>query len=275
MFLGQVMKEARKRKGLSQVKLAEGICDQNIISLLERKNSTPKISNLVALLQRLDLSLNDVFSEFSSDSTSEIKNELISLERRLLLGNTEVKNISEELDVLNLNEVTDDIMIQYEYVLSLVKLQMADRNGADFQLDKVLMKTQSDIYNVYTLLAYLNKALIQFEMDRLDEAAYFINTIRGAIKESFAISNASDLQTIYLCLKLAQYFVNIKDKKLANQYATKGLELDQVNQRAYFLGDFYLIKADVSRNTADYEQNQALAKLFENFMEGKKVKLKV
>ncbi len=37
MFLGQVMKEARKRKGLSQVKLAEGICDQNIISLLERK----------------------------------------------------------------------------------------------------------------------------------------------------------------------------------------------------------------------------------------------
>jgi len=270
MFLGQVMKEARKRKGLSQVKLAEGICDQNIISLLERKNATPTISNLVPLLQRLNLSLNDVFSEFSSDSTSELKKELASLEQRLLLGNTENKNIAEEIEVLNLDDSTEDIIIQYDYILSLIKLQSNDKNGADFQLDKVLMKTQTDIYNIYTLLAYLNKASIRLEMNRVEEAAYFINTVREAIKESLDVPNATDLQLTYICLQLAKYFSDTDDNQLASSYATKGLEFNRQNQRAYFLGDFYLIKANANKNTTNYEHNKKLAKLFENYVEEKK-----
>lgn len=269
MFLGQVMRDARKHKGLSQVKLAEGICDQNIISLLERKNTVPRINRLVPLLQRLDLSLNDVFTEFSSDTTSELHDELVSLEQRLLLGDTNVESVSEEVETLNLDTADDGTIVQYEYILSLIKLLNKDTDGADFQLDKVLFHAQTDIYNVYTILAYLNKALIRLKLDRLEEAAYFIETIRNAIKKSYDISNATDLQLIYICLRLAQYFSEIKDQKLAINYADEGLKLNQAKQRAYFLGDFYMVKVDNSTDASEQNQNRELAKLFKNYTENK------
>lgn len=96
------------------------------------------------------------------------------------------------------------------------------------------MKTQTDIYNIYTLLAYLNKASIRLEMNRVEEAAYFINTVREAIKESLDVPNATDLQLTYICLQLAKYFSDTDDNQLASSYATKGLEFNRQNQRAYF-----------------------------------------
>ncbi|WP_054643912.1 helix-turn-helix domain-containing protein [Companilactobacillus kimchii] len=71
MFLGSVIYDKRRSLNLTQSDLASGLCNQNTISKMEKHNMTPQMDVLIKICQRLDLSLNDVFSEFSSDSKPE------------------------------------------------------------------------------------------------------------------------------------------------------------------------------------------------------------
>ncbi|QFR70031.1 helix-turn-helix domain-containing protein [Companilactobacillus paralimentarius] len=71
MFLGSVIYDKRRSLNLTQSDLANGLCNQNTISKMEKHNMTPQMDVLIKICQRLDLSLNDVFSEFSSDSKPE------------------------------------------------------------------------------------------------------------------------------------------------------------------------------------------------------------
>ncbi|WP_125763852.1 helix-turn-helix domain-containing protein [Companilactobacillus hulinensis] len=72
MLLGQVIQDKRKSLNLNQTELADGICTQAIISKIENQNISPSISVLISICQKLQLTLNEVFSEFSSLPSSNL-----------------------------------------------------------------------------------------------------------------------------------------------------------------------------------------------------------
>lgn len=57
---GDIFKQIRRKRGLSQTALAEGICTQATISLMEKQNRIPKMNILTALCSRLDISANEI-----------------------------------------------------------------------------------------------------------------------------------------------------------------------------------------------------------------------
>ncbi|WP_125568013.1 helix-turn-helix domain-containing protein [Companilactobacillus insicii] len=72
MLLGKIIQEQRKKLNMSQLELADGICTQAIISKIENKNIPPSTNVLISICQKLHLTLDNVFSEFSSLPSSNL-----------------------------------------------------------------------------------------------------------------------------------------------------------------------------------------------------------
>lgn len=58
--LGTVLKELRKKRGMTQKQLAEGICAQSMLSAIENDVYIPNAILLVNLAKRLKVDLNEI-----------------------------------------------------------------------------------------------------------------------------------------------------------------------------------------------------------------------
>ena len=89
---GDVLKQIRRKRGLSQTALAEGICTQATISLMEKQNRLPKMDILTAICERLNIQpdrivenevsgVNDTFNQIIdalTDQEYDLAKQLIS-----------------------------------------------------------------------------------------------------------------------------------------------------------------------------------------------------
>lgn len=88
-ILGRNIAQRRKQKGMSQEEFAEISGKMiNTISNIERGLSDPKITTLVSICNALDISLEELFSE----STTQHKNNVFSDNIRLILNILEKQN---------------------------------------------------------------------------------------------------------------------------------------------------------------------------------------
>lgn len=76
--LGNIVRETRKRRNLSQEALAEkiGVCKRTIIDI-EKNTGNPKFEILCMLVRELDLPLYQVFYPESTEKNMEVKNMLM------------------------------------------------------------------------------------------------------------------------------------------------------------------------------------------------------
>lgn len=84
IFIGEYIKAARKRKGLGQKELCEGICEPVTISRLENGKQTPSRKIINALLQRLDLPADRYFALLNEQETrlENLQEEIVALNIR-------------------------------------------------------------------------------------------------------------------------------------------------------------------------------------------------
>ncbi|HFR3160296.1 TPA: helix-turn-helix domain-containing protein, partial [Streptococcus suis] len=74
MILSKRFKNRRKELGFTQKELAEGICEQSLISRVEKLGVAPTSDILFALSQRLQVSMDYFFYHLSSSSRYLTKN---------------------------------------------------------------------------------------------------------------------------------------------------------------------------------------------------------
>lgn len=79
-FIGQVIRNARKNKHLSQAALAEKIemCDKNLGNI-ENGRQFPQVNNFLRLMEVLDLSVKDFGVDKVSINDNDNKDELLKL----------------------------------------------------------------------------------------------------------------------------------------------------------------------------------------------------
>ena len=65
-LLGSKVKQYRKQKNLSQQELADGICTQATVSLMEKKDKIPSIKIILQVCRRLNVSLGDILAGVGS-----------------------------------------------------------------------------------------------------------------------------------------------------------------------------------------------------------------
>ena len=267
MFLGSVIYDKRRSLNLTQGSLADGLCNQNTISKMEKHNMTPQIDVLIKICHRLDLSLNDVFSDFSSDSKQEQLFVLDSIEEDVLLN-----KLTETEDKLSLikSNINNKDMAQYDFIVGVLEFQKNDFEKSSFNLDKVLQETKSDNDNIYTLMAYLFKSLIYLQQKHLDMASYYLKNISESLIENLNIANASGVEILFLCKSLGNSYLTINENDAAIKIAERGITFANSKHLSYFLDELAYLLALGTKNTDDSRstkyKNIALAcsQLFDN-----------
>ena len=272
MFLGSIIHDKRRSLNLTQSDLSNGICTQNTISKMEKHNLTPQIEVLIKICQRLGLTLNEVFSDFSSDSKLEQSYLLVGIERDVLLG--DFTEIEERLNLIQ-NDVPKSALKQVDLIHSAVFYKDKKFEKAAFELDKILQETKSDNDDIYTLLAYLYKALIYAHQQHLDMSAYYVKMIQDSLKESFNIANASHLQILFICKALVELLLQFKQPKSALEMAQRALNYANDNHVSYFIDELNYQAAIATTDKKKHARFKKIAEACADMLGNKELQRKI
>lgn len=130
---GEKLKEIRKRKGLSQAALAEGICTQASVSLMEKQDRIPKMGILTAICDRLGIKSEDIIAveDAGYDQKFERVDHLIVSQQY-----AEAEQILKNMSVKDLEG--DYYKQRYYYMLGTVQVGLDQLDDAIFNFELVL-----------------------------------------------------------------------------------------------------------------------------------------
>jgi len=274
MFLGSVVYDKRRSLNLTQSSLADGLCNQNTISKMEKHNMTPQIDVLIKICHRLDLSLNDVFSDFSSDSKQERLFILDSIEESVLLNNLD--EVEDKLSLVK-SSINNKDMAQFDFIVGFLEFHNDNYEKCSFNLDKVLQETKSDNDNIYTLMAYLLKEMIYSQQKHLDMATYYLKLISDSLTENLNIANASGVEILFLCKSLGSAYLMIDENNAAIKIAKRGIEFANSKYLSYFLDELNYIVALANKgiNEQQFSKYKEIATVCSELFDNKDLKNKI
>lgn len=218
MLLGNKIEKKRKSLGLTQSQLAHDICTQATISKIESKNEMPIMSILIQVCLRLDLTLNEVVSEFSkSENTTKFTDQFFAkIERNFAIGKiTEAKKLIDELK----GETEESAYYYYLGHYSLIAKQSAD--DTRFYLSQAIVVGENE--GIYTRMAY-NDLGISYDMaeDHQKAKFYFDKSI-----EKLSLSSSNYLlmvQITRIYTNTARFYSNLEEYQYSNSIISKYLE---------------------------------------------------
>ncbi|UQS87233.1 helix-turn-helix domain-containing protein [Nicoliella spurrieriana] len=273
MFLGSKIAQQRKAKNITQTDLASDICTQNTISKIEKHNVPPTTKILIKLCQRIDLTLNDVFSDFSRPD-GDLNSKLQTIEQSLYNYKPENESkLEKAVSKLNPEKLELNDQIQAQFIVAFLKFRQGKFEDAIFECDKVLASTHSDDENVYTTLAYTIKGDSYKKVDKINKAEYYFNIADNFIN-NLKLDQENDnnsIQIIFVCNQLANYYVLTKQFKKTMKVARKGISLNDRLHTTYFMDSLFKIAYEAGKElnltTELLEKYQKFANLFSEYNE--------
>lgn len=212
MFLNSTIKQQRKIKGLNQSELAAGICTQATMSNIENKGTVPSLGTLIKLCQRLDLTLNDVVSEFQlvEDNLDEITNaeRLVALDQ-INAADKKLQQIGAKLD-----ENDEALNKRFQFLSGYLCLLNDDLDGAVFHFNFVSDDAlQAD--SSYVIAAQICLGQIYFQRDQLNRAEFYFRDT-NSLMANFEVNNELSLFWLKICVRYAyQYLAKTKQTTAA------------------------------------------------------------
>ena len=223
---GALLKEYRKKKGLTQVQLAEGICEQATVSNIENKNMSPGINILSALCKKLNVEISDILVETEEDKIRKKINEIQSLN-----SVSKYQESYKILQTIDQEKVSNsDLLNQILFYQGLLDHLYAKKpDAALFYFNQVLEQTtETDIHH---LQAAANVAMIYLAKGELDFAKVYV-------ERTLKILNDTDFDNLMVCAvyyNIATYYSKIENYEKAIQLCEKGIEYNKKHKSTHSL----------------------------------------
>ena len=223
---GALLKEYRKKKGLTQVQLAEGICEQATVSNIENKNMSPGINILSALCKKLNVEISDILVETEEDKIRKKLSEIQSLN-----AVSKYKESYEILQTIDQKKVSNsDLLNQILFYQGLLDhLYAKKEDAALFYFNQVLEQTtETDIHH---LQAAANVAMIYLAKGELDFAKVYV-------ERTLKILNDTDFDNLMVCAvyyNIATYYSKIENYEKPIQLCEKGIEYNKKHKSTHSL----------------------------------------
>lgn len=236
IFIGEYIKAARKRKGLGQKELCEGICEPVTISRLENGKQTPSRKIINALLQRLDLPADRYFA-LLNDHETELENiqaEAVALNIQFQKSTEADKPIARKQNYQKLAELEQladpEDKITQQFILRS-KVMLGPEDGRPYTFEEEL----------HMLLDAIHMTVPKFDLNKIGSFLYcldeikVINQIAGAYTRRGQHAKAADIYgqlLAYLqnhCQNVLQYKGHLP--MIAHNYA-RVLNLCGQNEKA-------------------------------------------
>ncbi|MDQ8265040.1 helix-turn-helix domain-containing protein [Enterococcus faecium] len=252
---GALLKEYRKKKGLTQVQLAEGICEQATVSNIENKNMSPGINILSALCKKLNVEISDILVETEEDKIRKKLSEIQSLN-----AVSKYKESYEILQTVDQKKVSNsDLLNQILFYQGLLDhLYAKKEDAALFYFNQVLEQTtETDIHH---LQAAANVAMIYLAKGELDFAKVYV-------ERTLKILNDTDFDNLMVCAvyyNIATYYSKIENYEKAIQLCEKGIEYNKKHKSTHSL-EYLLYEIAFCHNQLGEDD------YLERYMDAKKV----
>lgn len=283
MFLGSAFKEQRIAKELNQQDVCRGICSQAVISKIENLNISPSVDVLIKLCQRIDLSLNDLFSEFSKLPSNNFINDKI---RRadLLFQNGDIFQSKDVLRSLDISSLTKIQNAHIHFLLGQISSK-SDFDEAIFQFNFTLQSLDNKTVNFWKFLAYVGLADIYQQKGSNDKEQYYMKLADQYFIEFDLFDDLEFYYFLNAVTAMAGYFAVNDNTEAAAKYISIGTKPRHGYLSAEFTDKLFFLAAKIANPQetnyqaqishsltmaiafADFNKNQALLDDINEFME--------
>lgn len=202
---GKKFKKIRKEQGLTQIQVAEGICQQSTVSLLENENKLPSLDVLELLMSRLGISVETILVNDKYDDN--YVSQLISL-----MLKCDASAIEKKLSQVKINgESTRDNIVQH-FFGGFVHLYRKEYEDAIFCFGLTIAQMASvEGYRDYLSATYYGMS-IAYKMKRdYAKAKEMINLALEKVQELSSIDDKEEESLLFaVALSSELYQINIE-----------------------------------------------------------------
>lgn len=229
---GEKLKDIRRKRGLSQTALAEGICTQATISLMEKQDRIPKMNILNAICSRLNIDVSELIEDDDVSMTALF--DQISLmmihhhfdDARRELSKIKVKKLETEFDKQ-----------RYYYLLGMSQVEGGQVDEAIFNFELILTQFSTMSANIYWALTTVGMAWAYEKRGNNDRAAKFVQRAVNLIDKKKMTGGRSQWQVLYD--GIAGLYLNLGQYEEAAQMAQRGIELCRKAESLFMLASYY------------------------------------
>jgi len=263
MFQGKLVYNTRQKLNLTQAQLADGTCTQNTISKLENHNIAPTAAILVRICERLGLTLNDLFTEFSQDPKYDINIVLNDIEQEIY--NKNYRKVTSKLKVLNKLDI-EDTNPRICLIKSFLDLNNNDLDKASFQTDLILNNINLDEQkSLLVMIGFSIKGFIYAKKGLIKSSEYYYDRIFSSITNitNAHFDNLDTKRFLYLCKSCSLYYMENDSMHKAEKIANLGLIISKEKHTSIFVEYFYFVLSNCEKiNKNEYLH---LAETFSKF----------
>ncbi|WP_301875473.1 helix-turn-helix domain-containing protein [Limosilactobacillus oris] len=230
---GDVLKQIRRKRGLSQTALAEGICTQATISLMEKQNRLPKMDILTAICERLNIQPDRIVENEVSgvnDTFNQIIDALTDQEYDL------AKQLISKISIKSLNSDFDKQ--RYYYLLGMVQISQDQIDDAIFNFELVLTQFATTSANIYLAMTTAGMALAYLKRDDHERAVRLTDRAVKLIDNKKLIGSLHQWASVNC--KIAELYWRLGEPEKALASAQRGIQLCRDRDSLFILDQLYL-----------------------------------
>lgn len=230
---GDIFKQIRRKRGLSQTALAEGICTQATISLMEKQNRIPKMNILTALCSRLDISANEI-----------IENDDVSITATFdqigrLLAERQFEDAQTALQMIKVKNLQNEFDKQrYYYLLGMLQVQNHQFDEAIFNFELVLTQFSTASANIYLVMTTIGMAMAYEKIGSQSRALRLVERAMRLIDEKKL--TGGQMQWIVVYEYIAELYLTLGQPRAALNAAQRGIDICRQMRSMFLLDRYYL-----------------------------------
>lgn len=257
MSLGTTLQRSRKQQRLTQKQVADGICAQSMLSAIENDRYVPNAKLLLALCERLKISLGTISlaHDFDINEDAVINTRMQQLcnqhryqeLQRLLLASTTLEHV-----------VTPSQTQAYYYYLAVTQIQIgSDLDAAQQSLKLALSMTAEAGMTTLACLAITTLALINAKCGRRQTAVKLMDQGLSDLKH---LPYDENHNVIWYLNALMRYLLS--EPELAREHLLATITAITAHQSHYMLANCYRLLAEIAvqqvqpQVAADAQQKQ-------------------
>ncbi|GEN49172.1 helix-turn-helix domain-containing protein [Ligilactobacillus pobuzihii] len=246
----------RKKLGLSQIELCDGVCTQATLSKFEHYGKAPSIQVLIQLCQRLGLTLDEIFPTGPSSISDESQN-LDQAEFELIQSEYQAAQL--KLSLMDFDKLSSTQKMQYAFVQGYISA-LNDEKAEDalYFFNMILSEFDNSHQTIFSLLAYTGSGITYSRMQELKKAEYYFQKVFDKLEEL----TLADTKTIWRVLNMifytAAYYGRLGNYSVSDPLLDYGYKICAENHVTYYLARILDQKA---QNV--FEQNGSSAQINE------------
>ncbi|GAQ01897.1 helix-turn-helix domain-containing protein [Companilactobacillus pabuli] len=257
----QTFIDKRKKLGLSQKELSNGICTQATLSKFENNGKIPSLKILIQLCNRLDLSLDSIIGVSDNKSQQVIK-QMNKAEFNLIIQ--EYEDSWEIIKSIDPKDLADDrdAMMQYYYLKGYLNvLDDGDLFDAVFDFNRILSELDGRGETIFTFLSFVGMGMVYAKQGDDQKSEYYFSKVFSNIY-TMSIDDVNKIwRYINIIFYCAIYYSERNDLETANALLKYGVKICAQNHVTYYIARIY---AQLAMNESRVNGNNKKVRNFMN-----------